>query len=229
MRIGRYLLPALIPTLRPAGVSAGPLVGIVILAADIGIIGGTAFNIFAGVSAVVAVGVTAGTAGKVAVDEKKEKASRKSVASVMSVSSASSASLASVSSVSSVLSESRESVSRARTSAEGGARHQLAVLTSAQAAAASSLDPAKNVFTFDDAATRSKRAIQPEETSSSTYLSQLMQRTGFAKRTVATNATGWPIAPAGVPQFNFDDCLLDVRDHLNSGGNLTIFEPEGVP
>ncbi|KAK5092539.1 hypothetical protein LTR70_001881 [Exophiala xenobiotica] len=230
MKIQNYLLPTLFLALRPSGVSAG-IIPLFILAAEIGIIGGTAFNAIGVATAVVAAGAIAGSAGAVAVNEKEEKASKASVYSVMSVISVSSASVASVSSQSSEISASKESVAVARASDERGLRSGLAKLTSAQAAAASSFDPALNVFTFDDPATRSKRSIQPQETSSpSTYLSQLIRRRmDLTKRNIATNATGWPIAPVGVPQFNFDDCLLDVRDHLNGGGNITVYQPEGVP
>lgn len=40
--------------------------------------------------------------------------------------------------------------------------------------------------------------------------------------TSSTTANGWPIAPAGVPQYNFDDCMIDLTAHTREGGKITI-------
>jgi len=228
MKVQSYLFPTLLLALFPSIVSAGMWIPFFELVGCLIEMCGPMMAWSAAGSGTVAAGVVAGTAGDTAVRDKKLKASQKSVKSAASVASVSSASVASRSSV---ISASKESVSKAWTSNEAKARAGLASLTSAQAAALSSLDPALNVFTFHNSATKSKRSIQAEETSSSsTYLSRLMQkRMDLTKRTIATNATGWPIAPPGVPQFNYDDCVVDVKAQIADGGNITMYQPEGVP
>jgi len=211
MKAPTYLLLATLLALLSDGVSAGiivmaifPVASLVGIGADLLIAGGV-------------IGVTGGVVGA---NKSKEAAASKA--------SSKSASLASVARVSSVsmISASKASVNSARQSKEGAARASVAAQTAAQAAALKSHDTKLDVFTFQDPATKVK-ARSPEPTS--THLGQLMQRMALSKRTIVTNATGWPIAPAGVPQFNFDDCVLDLRAHLTNGGTMKVFQPEGVP
>lgn len=51
-----------------------------------------------------------------------------------------------------------------------------------------------------------KRAVEPVRRSTS----------------LATNTTGWPIAPVGVPQYNFDDCIMDLRAYSEQDRNVTL-------
>lgn len=198
---------------------------------------GSQVALTAAVGGTVAIGL--GVIGAEVSNSKQEKENEKAAKSAAS---ASSASVASAESWSSVISVSKMSVSSESASIESGWRASLATLTSAQAAAASADNPALNVFTFDDPATRSKRDspktdfTQPTVTSATsssvtqlTPSSALPRRMELSRRGIATNATGWPIAPVGVPQFNFDDCGIDVKAHLDAGGNFTVYQPNGEP
>ncbi|KAK5075717.1 hypothetical protein LTR70_008359 [Exophiala xenobiotica] len=201
MKVQTYVLSTFLFALLPPGVFAGPIAAIAAFVAVTGTAIGT---------------IVFGVLEEDKKNDRKEK------------SEASTSSMASVSASLSLIAASEASSASVRASDESKAMAQVASITSAQAAALSSLDPALNVFTFDDPATRSKRSIQPEETSTP-YLSHLMRRMDLNRRTIAINSTGWPIAPVGVLQFNFDNCALDLRAHLTNGGFINVFQPEGEP
>lgn len=75
----------------------------------------------------------------------------------------------------------------------------------AQMSAMSSYDSANDPFTFGAATT----ALSAMSKSFLTFTTMLSVRYTRRSPLIATNATGWPIALVGVPQYNFDDCFLD--------------------
>ncbi|KAK5943926.1 hypothetical protein PMZ80_003207 [Knufia obscura] len=236
-----YLITALCFSALPSGAFAGAILhGIIApIAAMIGE-GSVLFTgITNGVGLIGSDTVAGAVAGSLVRRARSKDWAKEEYSSSLSSASVSSASVASWSSIISVSEASVVSASSELAGLESAARASIASLTQAQAPPLTN-DPALDVFTFGDTATKSAqptkrgdptaRSVQPTTTSTTATDSTLLtRRMDLTRRTFSTNATGWPIAPAGVAQYYLDDCVLDLEAHFTTGGSFTVYQPDGEP
>lgn len=187
-------------------ISAGPAVAVVVAIAG----GGTAWvgapvgYVAGGFLGAIGIGVGTGV-GTDEAGQRKASSSAKSV-SLASLASVSSASLA--------------SFSHSRLVADLSKSEELAL---------ASMDAQMSAMTSYNSADPNKPFTFTTQTATLTGSKATTNLTTNVSRAVsaATNSSGWPIAPLGVPQYNLDDCIIDLRADLSSGANITFVQPDG--
>lgn len=187
-----------------SGTEAGPLVGLGVALVGMSV-SSTVIMPAAVLGAIVTGGISliagAGVAGGVAAGMNAGANAQKEK-DQKSAASLSSASLASVASSASV----------------GDAIYHSAV-ASAKSLAEFAYDTIHDPFTFGSKTKRSEPTAVPGH----------LLTTRDAAALISVNATGWPIAPPGVPQFNLDECVRDIQNLLASGNSITMFQPDNEP